>query len=49
MTAQEGEAEEERTMIRVKKRTLEALRKKGKMGESYDDVIRRLAEEGERR
>ena len=45
MTAQEVEAEEKRTQIRVRKRTLEALRAIGKMGESYDDVIWRLAEE----
>jgi hypothetical protein len=45
MTAQEGEAEDEGTQIRVKKRTLKALREIGKMGESYDDVISRLAEE----
>jgi len=43
MTAQEGEVEEEGTQIRVKKRTLKALKEIGKMGESYDDVIWRLA------
>lgn len=30
------------TTIKVKSTTAEALRKKGKMGESYDDVIQRL-------
>ena len=43
MTEQEEETEEERTQIRVKKRTLEELKKIGRMSETYDDVIYRLA------
>lgn len=45
-------AKEDATTIQISKETREQLRELGKMGETYDDVIRRLIElvkEAERR
>jgi predicted CopG family antitoxin len=40
-------ADDENTTIQVKRRTAEALRELGSMGESYDDVICRLLQKKE--
>jgi len=44
-----GEVEEKRlTSIRLRKETVEMLKERGRKGESYDDIIRRLLEKRRR-
>ena len=46
---QESEPEQKRyTSIRVTRETLELLKERGRKGESYDDVIKRLLEKRRR-
>ena len=43
--AEEKQAQKKRfTSIRVRKQTVEMLKERGRKGESYDDIIKRLLE-----
>jgi len=48
-SGQEAQAEAKRyTSIRLQKNTVDMLKERGRKGESYDDIIRRLLEKRRR-
>jgi predicted CopG family antitoxin len=44
----QGKSEKHLTSIRVTKETVELLKERGRKGESYDDIIRKLLEKRRR-